>query len=185
MITDIIKYGKKIVYTGLATSFFGNISIKVDGHIFITKTGSILDELSENDIIKVNESKRSEFDKIASSELPVHRAIYNNTTAKAIIHAHNIYSIVIADKADGYISFESGEILPFLDKVPVVEGKSGSSELAMNVSNAMMLNDVVIVRGHGVFVSGIDLKNCYIKISALEYYAKLNYLKKNYYENIH
>ncbi|MGB9732144.1 MULTISPECIES: class II aldolase/adducin family protein [Calditerrivibrio] len=174
---DIIKFGKKIVEQKLATSFFGNLSIKVSNEIFITKTGTMLDELSEDDIVKVNLSEKGEYDKLASSELIVHRMIYLKTGTNAVMHTHSLYSILMGNTALDCLKIDTGEVLPFLNTIPIVRGKSGSEELALTVSNALENFNLVIVKDHGVFAKGGNLKDCFIYISALEHHCKYIYLK--------
>lgn len=176
---DIIKFGKKIVEQQLATSFFGNLSVMVGEDIFITKTGSMLDELSKGDVVKVHLSNQSEQDRLASSELIVHRMIYKNTDALAVMHTHSLYSILMGNTDPFYLEIDTGEILPFLNKVPIVSGKSGSLELALVVSNALKSYNLAIVKDHGVFAKGKDLRECYVYVSALEHYCKYNFLKRN------
>lgn len=178
MVNNIIKFGKKIVDAGLVTSFFGNISVLNCTQISITKTGSMLDELTEDDIVIVDLMNSSEVDKFASTELVVHRKIYQNTDASAIIHTHSLYSTLMGNLDRHYVSLDGGEALPFLKKIPIVDGKSGSIELAENVSEALIDHSLVIVRDHGVFSVGKDLRECFIKVTSLEYYSKYNIIKK-------
>ena len=44
---EIARFGKKLVISGLTSSRFGNISLLEGDKIFITCTGSMLDELEE------------------------------------------------------------------------------------------------------------------------------------------
>jgi L-fuculose-phosphate aldolase len=178
MNNDIIKFGKKVVYSGLATSFFGNISVREESIIYITKTGSMLDELNRDDIVIVDVDNVSSNDKIASTELIVHRRVYKKTNTKAIIHTHSLYSTLMGNTDRYYVEIEGGETLPFLKKVPVVTGKSGSEILSENVSNALMNHQIVIVKDHGVFARGNNLRECYIYLSSLEHYSKYHILKK-------
>ncbi len=175
---EIIKFGKKIVEQQLATSFFGNLSIRIGDDIFITKTGSMLDELSNDDVVKVHISNSSEWDRIASSELIVHRMVYKNTDAAAIMHTHSLYSTLMGNTDPYYLEIDTGEVLPFLNKVPIVSGKSGSLELAMAVSKALKCYNLVIVKDHGVFAKGKNLRECYVYVSALEHFCKYNFLKR-------
>ncbi|MCA1927556.1 MAG: class II aldolase/adducin family protein [Calditerrivibrio sp.] len=175
---DIIKFGKKIVDAGLVTSFFGNISISDGKQINITRTGSMLDELTVDDIVTVDLMHPSDADKFASTELIVHRKIYQNAIASAIIHTHSLYSTLMGNIDRHFVSLEAGEILPFLKKIPVVDGKSGSIELAKNVSEALINYSIVIVRDHGVFAVGKDLRECFVRLTSLEHYSKYNIIKK-------
>lgn len=174
---EIICWGKKVVQANLCTSFFGNISCRFGDTIFITKTETMLDELTVDDIVQVDLSRKSENDKVASSELIVHREIYMNTNFKRVIHTHSQFSTLM-DYNDYYVSFDYSEVLPFLENVPVVIGKSGTELLAKNVSEALKENSITIVKGHGVFSAAESFKLCFIYLTALEHCAKDKYLRE-------
>ncbi len=177
---EVIKFGKKLVYSGLTNSFFGNISVMLDDEtILITRTGSMLDEL-ENGLVEVKLNKTTENDSLASSELKMHREIYKKTKAKAIIHAHSPYAIAISlmenSKIIKFIDEEAKHL--FADGVPVVTGKAGSTELAKNVSLAMEKHNALIIKGHGSVTAGKSLSEAYILVSALELCSKVKIISK-------
>lgn len=174
---DIAYWGKKVVEADLCTSFFGNISYRSNQSIFITKTGVMLDEISEDDIVEVLLTKSGKFDKLASTELIAHRMIYSKTDYTNVIHTHSLYSTLM-DVFKDYVSYDYSEVLPFLKLVPIIDGKSGSKELAENVSAALIENPIVIVRGHGVFSAGKSFKECFIYLTALEHYSKDKYFRE-------
>jgi L-fuculose-phosphate aldolase len=180
---EIAKYGRKMVENSLTTSFFGNISALEGDKLYATATGSMLDELDYDEIIAVHPTEASPIDKLATSELCVHRRIVNTTGAKCVIHAHTIYSVLAGDFFKEAACFNSGEILPFLRYVPVVTGKSATEELAENVAEGLAMNKIVIVREHGVFAIGDTLKECYVYVSGLEFYSKSLLLKKMLIKN--
>jgi len=173
-------YGKKCVDEGMTTSFFGNISFLQGDLLYITASGAMLDNLGRNDILQINAGKESSADKSASSELCVHRKIYEKTSFKSIIHAHSMYTVILA-KYMSQLSFQLDEVLPFLDCVPVVEGKSGSLQLAEKVAEAAEKSCLVVVKEHGVFALASSLRQAYIRISALEYVSKKTVLEQIYY----
>jgi len=173
-------YGKKCVDEGLTTSFFGNISLIQSDLLYITASGAMLDNLRREDIVQLNIKKESFADKKASSELCVHRKIYEKTSFKSIIHAHSMYTVILA-KYKSHLSFQLAEVLPFLSCVPVVEGRSGSLQLAENVASASRKSSLVVVREHGVFALASSLKEAYIRISALEYVSKKTVMEQMYY----
>jgi len=174
---DMAYWGKKVVESGLCTSFFGNISYRSLESVFITKTGVMLDEINENDIVKVSLTEKTDLDKLASTELIVHRMIYKKTEYTNIIHTHSFYSTLM-DVFKDYATFSYSEVLPFLKLVPIVGGKSGSLELANNVAGALNENPVVIVMGHGVFAAGKSFKECFVYLTALEHYSKDKYFRE-------
>ena len=174
--SDIIYWGRKLVSMGFCTSFFGNISFRDAKDIYITKTTTMLDELSENDIVMVD-LKSDIYPKEASSEYIVHKGIYDKTDYTHIIHVHTDYAILMDLFDHDYVTYDYGEVLDFLKKVPIVKGKSGSVELMKNISSAINENPVVIAFRHGIFAAGKSFKECYIYLSALEYYSKEKYLR--------
>jgi len=173
-------YGKKCVNEGMTTSFFGNISLLQGDLLYITASGAMLDDLRQEDIVQLNTKKESYADKKASSELCVHRKIYERSFFKSVIHAHSIYTVILA-KYKSHLSFQIAEVLPFLFCVPVVEGMSGSSQLAENVAAAAEESSLVVVKEHGVFALASSLKEAYIRISALEYVSKKTVIEQMYY----
>lgn len=65
----------------------------------------------------------------------------------------------------------------FLEKIPVVEGEFGTSSLTNAIVHDIR-NDVVIVKGHGSFAIGEDLKKAYILSCAIETSCKILYFKE-------
>jgi L-fuculose-phosphate aldolase len=173
---NIPKYGKKLVDHGLVESHFGNISSRSVDSFIITKTGTYLDEITLDDVVELYIDKITEHDKIASSETIVHRAIYQNTDAQAIIHAHCPFSIVESLLSDNnsIIPIDS-EGTCFLHKIPVVRGKVGSSELAKNTSIALQSNKGIVIHGHGTFAIGKTLEEAYGMTAQIEHSCKIKY----------
>ena len=147
---EIAKYGRKLVEHGLVESNFGNISIQ----------------------------DTSSLDIIASSEAVVHREIYRQTSALAIIHAHSAYSVVESLLAgpEGKITPVDSEGQYFLGEIPIVGGGIGSRELAGNLANALSRYRGAIVYSHGTFAIGRTLGDAYIITTQLEHSCKVKYL---------
>ena len=169
------RFGRKIVAGGLASSRFGNISMRVDDRIAITKTGSMLDELSPDQIVEVDLEPCS-LDSIASSETCVHRAVYNRTQAKAIIHTHSPYAVAMSLVLKDSIEPIDGEGMAFLGSVPIVSGGFGTDLLAENVSSALQDHRACIARGHGVFAVGESLADAYTVACMTEHSSQIRYL---------
>jgi L-fuculose-phosphate aldolase len=175
---EIAKYGRKLVEHGLVESNFGNISIRAGDKMLITRTGAALDEVTENSVVEVDIQDTSSMDIIASSETVVHREIYRQTSALAIIHAHCLYAIV-----ESLLAGPGGIILPadsegqyFLGDIPVVGGGIGSCELAENLANALSRYRGAVVYGHGTFAIGRTLGDAYIVTTQIEHSCKIKYL---------
>ncbi|AKB13786.1 L-fuculose-phosphate aldolase [Methanosarcina thermophila] len=175
---EIAKYGRKLVEHGLVESNFGNISIRAGNRMLITRTGAALDEITENGVVEVDIQDTSSLDIIASSEAVVHREIYRQTSALAIIHAHSAYSVVESLLAgpEGKIMPVDSEGLYFLGEIPVVGGGIGSRELAENLANALSRYRGAIVYSHGTFAIGRTLGDAYVITTQLEHSCKVKYL---------
>ena len=80
--------GRDLFTRGLVSSHSGNLSIRLGERIIITRRGIMLNCLEEHDLIETGISKNNRSTLLASIELAVHRAIYRETQALAIVHAH-------------------------------------------------------------------------------------------------
>ncbi len=176
---EIARFGKKVVQAGLTTSRFGNISVLRGDIIFITCTGSMLDELCEDQIIDVDLSRSCMKDNVASTEVCVHRAIYNKTSAKAIIHTHSPYAVALSLLEDEIEPIDS-EGKHFMGPVPVVDGGFGTEMLAENASSALASHNVCIARGHGAFAVGKGLSEAYTMACMVEHSSQVRYLVNTY-----
>ncbi len=177
---EIARFGKKLVLSGLTSSRFGNISLQQEDRIFITCTGSMLDELDRKMVVEVDLSRPCNQDKIASSETCVHRAIYQSTANMAIIHTHSPYAVALSLLEQKAVDPMDSEGLIFLGTMPIVEGKMGTNDLAMAASIALEKHKACIARGHGVFAAGKSLTDAYTAACMAEHSAQVRYLVKTY-----
>jgi len=182
LIKQIIFTGKVLYQEGLVNSHAGNISVRYKDSILITKTGKKLGFLTKRDIVEVPVYSTSPQDKVASSELIVHRAIYQNTDYQAIIHAHPVYSVVISFFIEDTFRPIDNEGRLFLPEVPIiqVENPSGSKELAEKLSNFFSGNPhrCIIVKKHGSFTADYSLDKALKLTSDLEFCSKVYYKVK-------
>jgi len=186
IIHEIIKYSKYLYESNLVeSSHSGNISVRVGNDFYIKKRGAMLQNLVPENIIRIPIYKDSSNIILASTETEVHKSIYMNTNALAIIHVHGTYSILV--------SLNNKEILPideegkyFIHKIPVIAVKKsiGSQELAQNLSSTLKNYSVVIVQGHGLFASGTNLEDAYSYTTTAEHICKLVYLAQKPKHNV-
>lgn len=171
--------GRDLFARGLVSSHSGNMSIRLGERLFITHRNSRLGCLEEQDLVETGISRNDRSTPLASTELAVHRFIYQCTPAQAIVHAHPPYAVTL--------SFTESEIVPcdmegrlLLSSVLVlglgVVVKPGG--LAEEIAEAFMKHKVVIVRGHGSFAVGQLLEEAYHYTTALEESCRLLYLLK-------
>lgn len=168
--------GEKLLEFGINTTHSGNISIRSESEIFITRTGSRLDRLAESDIVSVPVDDESPG--IASVELPMHREIYRATSAKAILHAHPPYTIVFSLLEDAIYPVDNEAFL-FLGEIPVLKPKevSGSPETGKLLAETFNKGThISVVKGHGSFATGENLEEALHWTSTLERSCQMGYL---------
>ena len=177
MLTQFQRVGRDLFTRGLVASHTGNLSIRLRNHIIITRRGCMLGDLQERDLIETGIEKNDRSTPLASTELAVHRAIYQVTSARAIIHAHPPHAIAL--------SLVKREIVPrcveglaTVGRVPVlgwnVEVKPGG--LAATIAEALKDHRVVMIHSHGCFATGQILEDAFNCATALEECSQVNCL---------
>ncbi len=173
---QISDAGGKLLELGINTTHSGNVSIRGENDIFITRTGSRLDRLSESDIVSVPLNEEGQG--IASVEIPMHRAIYQNTKTKAILHAHPPHTIVFSLLEDAIYPVDNEAFL-FLGEIPVLTPKvvSGSTETGILLADTFNKGShIAVVRGHGSFAVGENLEEALHWTSTLERSCQMGHL---------
>jgi len=144
--------------------------------VVITRRGAQLNHLTERDLVETGVAWNDRATPSASSELAIHRAIYQRTRAHAIVHAHPIKALALSLTADGIEPMDV-EGRRELGRVPVV-GQTVTSnvrEVVDEVAAQLDEHRIVIVRGHGTFAIGPLLDEAYRWTSLLEESCRLIY----------
>lgn len=172
---EMVEYGKRLVSAHLAHSHFGNISKRMGDKMLITATGSMLDRL-EDEIIEVPLRGESTLDVLASTEVRLHRAVYEKTSALAIIHTHSPYAVAMSlIEKEALIPADSESRLT-LHRIPIVEGDVGGDELANATASLLKSHKAVIIRGHGPVCRGNTLDEAFVYACCVEHSAHIAYL---------
>ncbi len=147
--------GRDLFTMGLISSNSGNLSIRLGDRLIITRRGSRLNCLQDSDLIETGISKNDRSTPLASTELAVHRAVYQATSASAIIHAHPPHAIALSLTETEIIPSDA-EGLSVVGQVPIVgwnvEVKPGG--LVDVIARALKQCRIVMVHGHGSFAIG-------------------------------
>lgn len=194
---DVIKMlseaGRAVVEQGLVDSYFGNISYVYGDVIYISETGSSLDEL-EGCIDAVPFDGSSSTGITASSELSAHKNIYYATGDNAILHGHPKFSVIMSMNCeirdcphymDRDYCYRKCREKRYVAGVPVVSGEigTGATGLLNTVPEAMKERKGVIVFGHGVFTSGRDnFQSPFEMLYNIEKRCKKEYFKNIAYD---
>ena len=163
VLNAINEAGNLMVGLRLVDSFFGNISFCNNDILFISQTGSSLDELDGCiDLCPLDGSSCAGI--TASSELPAHLEIIKRTGHRAILHGHPKFSVILSmdcgirDCPDKGLCHIKCPCERDVCGIPVVSGEvgSGSGGLCNTVPEAIIGKPGVIVYGHGLFTTGAD-----------------------------
>ena len=169
VLSQFQSVGRDLSANGLVSSHSGNLSIRLGERLIITRRGCNLGCLQEHDLIETGISKNDRFTPLASVELAVHRAIYQQTPALAVVHAHPPHAVAL--------SLAEREIIPsdtegalIIRRVPVVgwdmEVKPGG--LAEIIGQALKEHRIIMVHGHGSFAIGQLLEEAHSYTTTLE-----------------
>lgn len=172
--------GRDLFARGLVSSSTGNMSVRLGDRIIITRRGSQLGCLQENDLIETGISKNDRYTPLASIELPVHRAIYQATSASAIIHAHPPHAIALSLTETEIVPTDA-EGLSILNHVPVLgwDTKVKLGGLADIIAQALKQCRLILVCGHGSFAVGQLLEEAHNCTTLLEESCRVIYLLKS------
>jgi L-fuculose-phosphate aldolase len=161
--------GHDLFTKGLVSSHSGNLSIRLGERIIITRRTSRLGCLEEHDLIETGINKNDRNTPLASIELAVHRAIYRETPALAVVHAHPPHAVALSLTETEIVPTDT-EGLSIVGRVPVLgwnmEVQPGG--LADIIAQALKQHRIVMVHGHGSFAIGQLLEEAHNCTTTLE-----------------
>lgn len=162
------EIGRDLYVAGLTTSHGGNMSIRDGDRVIITRRGSMLGRLADDDLIETG-MESCPADERCSREIVVHRAIYAATGARAIVHAHPAHTVARSFAHDAIVPADS-EGLYVLGEVPVVTAAQtiASPEAGGVLAEALRHAPVAVLRTHGPFATGATLEEAFMHVSVLE-----------------
>jgi L-fuculose-phosphate aldolase len=169
--------GKDLSNRGYNSSYSGNLSMKSGGKIIITRRSAMLGWLQPEDLVIIDlEEEDAHSGLIASTESNVHRNIYKETDAMAIVHAHTPACTALSMVEDEITCLDAEGMLIY-KKIPVVECDVpvGSYELSEKVASMLKNYPAVVVRAHGVFAKGITLEDALGVLTGVEQSADILY----------
>jgi L-fuculose-phosphate aldolase len=90
------EIGRDLYEGNMISSHGGNLSIRLGDRVIIKRRGAQLGRLKQHDLIETRLDKNDSGVALASTELLVHRTVYLNTPALAIVHCHPRTAIAFA-----------------------------------------------------------------------------------------
>ena len=171
------RIGKYLDDHELISSHGGNISIRTGDKIIIKRRGAMLGNLKLTDLVEVPLNENDSSIMISSTETGVHRAIYLQTSALAVIHAHPPHAIILSLVEDDIKAIDA-EGAFMLKKIPVIDQEHpvGPVESAKNVPPILKNYQCCMVRSHGIFARGISLEDALMYVSVAEEISRIRYM---------
>lgn len=172
---ELIKYGNKMVSSGLVAGAGGNISARLGEVVYLSPSGYALDEMTEKSISGVNigSAKIVEGTLRPTSEVLMHLGCYQmRKEIRAVVHTHSPW-------AGGVIS-AGVSLKPMFPEFVADLGEIGyldyilptTKRLADAVARQIKNLDVVLMANHGVLTVGRNLKEAYYRSIIIEEAAK-------------
>jgi L-fuculose-phosphate aldolase len=176
----LCQIGYDLFLMGMQTPRSGNLSAMLDDSrsFLITRRGSCTGRLDPcKDLILVELGRPAPQE--ASSEVEVHRAIYQETQHRAVVHAHPHYAIALSFVSNQIspIHNEAHEILGAID-VTSSSGIEGQGEDPAPIVDVLRKRTAVVVRGHGAFCAAQDLDTALYHIALVESASKIIHLAR-------
>lgn len=178
--------GAATVSYGLVDSYFGNISYLRDGVLYISQTGSSLDELpGAVDPCPLDGSSCAGL--TASSEFTAHRRVIETTGMRSILHGHPRFSVILSmdcalsdcpNLGQCHIKCDRPR---FVGDIPIVPGEVGvgPTGLCNTLPPAMRDRRAVLVYGHGLFAVGrTDFNEPFATLLSVENGCRARYLER-------
>ncbi len=176
VLTAMEEAGKATVDCRLVDSYFGNISCLFEEILYISQTGSSLDEL-RGCIDPVPLDGSSCVGITASSELSAHRAIVAGGAHRTILHGHPKFSVILSLACEEKNCELRGQCHLRCPRprqaagIPIVPGEVGTGPhgLCHTVPPALADHRGAIVYGHGVFTVGkTDFNDAFAALLEIE-----------------
>jgi ribulose-5-phosphate 4-epimerase/fuculose-1-phosphate aldolase len=182
----MIEAGKNTVAFRLVDSYFGNISYRLHDTVYISQTGSSLDELAGCiDPCPMDGSSCACV--TASSELTAHNEIFLRSDSCAILHGHPKFSVILSMDCDveDCPQQDSCHIKcsreRFIRDIPIVPGEvgTGPTGLCNTLPPAVRDKRGAIVWGHGLFTLGrTDFNEAFQSLLDIENMCREEYLRR-------
>lgn len=175
VIAAMAEAGRMTVDSRMVDSFFGNISYRLGDTIYISQTGSSLDEL-EGYIDPCPMDGSSTAAVTASSELGAHRGVYGRTPYRAILHGHPRFCVIMSMICDEEGCDQRGSCHTRCNRersaggVPIVPGEVGTGPRGIITTLPPVMEGAgAIVWGHGLFTTGrVDFTDAFSTLAGTE-----------------
>ena len=177
---EMICWGKRLFERRLISGWGGNLSCRIGKNRFlITGQHSALPFLTPGDLVRIDQDGRpATKERKASSETPMHMAVYAGTDAQAIIHVHPpmVLAFSLTHESFRPISFEEKYTL---GEVPIVPQDTPTVTKPEKVVEELKYHPIVIIKGHGTVAIGKNFEEAFLLTDLLEEAVHCQFFKES------
>ncbi len=166
---ELIHCGKLLFERRLVSGWGGNLSCRLNTDEFlITGRHAALGFLTTKNLARVSRDGRPKSkNRHASSETPLHLAVYQGTDAGVVIHAHPALVIAFSLTHDKFAPVSYEEKYTF-GEVPIVAQTTPTVTRPGMVVEALTHGPVVILKGHGTVAIGTNFQEAFLLTDLLQ-----------------
>ncbi|QGH36652.1 class II aldolase/adducin family protein [Gracilibacillus salitolerans] len=169
------EYAAKLVQSGLVVGAGGNLSMREDGYMYISPSGFDLQEIEEEQWVKVHIETGEVLSELKpSSEVLMHLECFRRRPdIDSVLHAHPSYSVGVSS-AERDIPSMFPDFPAMIRNVKYLDYMIPTTHvLADAVAEVIEETDVVVMRNHGVLTVGKSMKEAYFFMQLTEEAAKV------------
>jgi L-fuculose-phosphate aldolase len=173
---QVVDHARRLRPDGLVVGASGNLSMRCGELVAVTPSAVDYDALEPGLICVVDlDGSPVEGALAPTTELPMHLAVYQRTSAAAVVHTHSPYATVLATVVD---------VLPPIHYLIATLGgpvwvapyaTPGTEELADTIVDALDGRSAVLLQNHGALTTGESLEEAYSRSVTLEWLCALHY----------
>jgi len=176
---EMMRCGQLLFERRLISGWGGNLSCRLDKKRFmITGQHAPLGFLSPKDLVRLDQNgKPINAAQRASSETPMHLAVYAGTDAQAIVHVHpsRVLAFSLTHESFAPLSYEEKYTI---GEVPIIPQDTPTVTRPQAVVEALKYHPVVIIKGHGTVAIGKDFQEAFLFTDLLEEAVHCQFFKE-------
>lgn len=174
---DLVEYGRMLHAQTFVAATDGNLSVRMGSdRVMITPTGVSKGMMHPDEMVIVDlEGEKLSGACQPSSEINMHLTIYRmRPEIGAVVHAHPCTATAFASAGIALDEPLCSEVVITLGAVPLAPyATTGTTELSDSLRPFIPGHDAILMANHGVVTYGRDLRQAYLRMEAVEHYAKI------------
>jgi L-fuculose-phosphate aldolase len=176
---EMVDWGRRLFERRLISGWGGNLSCRAGKNGFlITGQHAPLGFLTAEDVVRIDHAgKPIKKNQRASSETPMHMAVYAGTEAAAIVHVHPAMVLAFSLGHESFVpvSFEEKYTI---GEVPIIAQDTPTVTKPERVVEELKYHPVVIIKGHGTVAIGKSFQEAFLFTDLLEEAVHCQFFKE-------